>query len=123
MAVDSIIARPTKRVRVIVAEASGCCASDVRAVATARPSPRAGHMQPTPVVRPAVAIEATAMTVLLSMMGPLVASVPVSRGGRGLWLGGGLGPAHDGCGGDVDRRQHAEDVGLDHAGQQAERRH
>ena len=38
MANDSIIARPTNNVRVIVAEASGCCASEVRAVATARPS-------------------------------------------------------------------------------------
>ena len=30
----------------MVAEASGCCASAVRAVATERPSPRAGAMQP-----------------------------------------------------------------------------
>ena len=67
MAVDSIIARPTKSVRVIVAEASGCCASEVRAEATDRPSPRAGIMQPTLVVKPAVTIEATAMIVMLSM--------------------------------------------------------
>ena len=38
MAVDSIIARPTNRVRVIVAEASGCCASELSAVATAFPA-------------------------------------------------------------------------------------
>ena len=42
MASDSIIARPTNNVRVMVAEASGCCAREVRAVATARPSPSAG---------------------------------------------------------------------------------
>src|ERR1700722_4277969 len=87
MAVDSIIARPTNRVRVIVAEASGCWASEVRAVATARPSPRAGHMQPMPVVRPAVAIEVTAMRVLLSIRSPLVADVVNSELRRGLGLG------------------------------------
>src|ERR1035441_2848649 len=68
MAVDSIIARPTNRVRVMVAEASGCCASEVRAVATARPSPSAGHIQPMLVVRPAVTIEATAMRGMLSII-------------------------------------------------------
>ena len=62
MANDSIIARPTNKVRVIVAEASGCCAREVRAVATARPSPSAGHMQPMPMVMPAVAIDTTATT-------------------------------------------------------------
>src|ERR1022692_4123700 len=87
MANDSIIARPTNNVRVIVAEASGCCASEVSAVATARPSPRAGHMQPMPVVRPAVAIDATAMRVLLSMGSPFVAEVAISMAGRGLGLG------------------------------------
>jgi hypothetical protein len=65
--VDSIIARPTKSVRVMVAEASGCWASAVSAVATARPSPRAGAMQPMLVAKPAVVIEATAMRVMLSI--------------------------------------------------------
>ena len=90
MAVDSIIARPTNRVRVIVAEASGCCASAVSAVATERPSPSAGAMQPMPVVRPAVTIEATAMRVMLSMVCPLFGSLSfqVGRGaGAGLVLG------------------------------------
>ena len=64
---DSIIARPTNRVRVMVAEASGCCASAVSAVATDFPSPRAGAMQPTAMVRPAVMIEATAMRVMGSI--------------------------------------------------------
>ena len=66
-----VIARPTNNVRVIVAEASGCCAREVRAVAKARPSPRAGHIQPMPVVMPAVAIDTTATTVTLSIRDPL----------------------------------------------------
>ena len=44
---DSIIARPTNKVRVMVAEASGCCASELNAVETARPSPSAGPMLPS----------------------------------------------------------------------------
>src|SRR5271154_2150454 len=71
MAVDSIIARPTNRVRVMVAEASGCCASEVSAVATARPSPSAGHIEPMPIVRPDVAIDTKATRVLLSIGSPL----------------------------------------------------
>ncbi len=67
MAIDSIIARPTNSVRVMVAEASGCCASALSAVATYRPSLSAGATHPTPIVRPAVTIEATAMTVMLSI--------------------------------------------------------
>src|ERR1017187_231835 len=89
MAVDSIIAKPTNRVRVMVAEASGCCASAVSAVATERPSPNAGHMQPMPVVRPAVAIEATAMRVMLSIICSLFVSLllfQVLGTGSGLGL-------------------------------------
>ena len=62
IAVDSIIAKPTNRVRVIVADASGCCASDVIAVATARPSAKAGPIVPKPVVRPAMMIETIAIS-------------------------------------------------------------
>src|SRR4029077_4381143 len=103
-AVDSIIASPTNRVRVIVAEASGCCANEVIAVATARPSPSAGPAQPMPVVRPAVTIEATAMKVPLSM-GVLVRRAYPS-----------------GCR-DVYRGKNAEDIGLNHARKQAQRGH
>ena len=67
MAVDSIIARPTNRVRVMVADASGCCASALSAVATDRPSPSAGAMHPMLIVRPAVMIEATAIRVMSSI--------------------------------------------------------
>src|SRR5471030_613752 len=118
MAVDSIIASPTNSVRVMVAEASGCCASAVSAVATARPSANAGPMQPKPVVRPAMAIEATAMMVMLSM-GCLLSSGSRSRC-RGCDVGAIV--AVDG-GRQIDRREDAEDVGLHHPGQQAQRRH
>src|SRR5664280_3046185 len=114
MAVDSIIAKPTNSVRVMVAEASGCCASAVSAVATARPSASAGPMVPKPVVRPAMMIEATAMSVWLSMS---FSGCDVKDSGlrRGL--------LRSDRRGDVDRRQDAEDVGLDHAGEQAEQGH
>jgi hypothetical protein len=72
MAVDSIIAKPTNSVRVIVAEASGCCASEVSAVATDRPSLSAGIMHPMLVAKPAVTIEAMATEVVLSIWCPLV---------------------------------------------------
>ena len=65
------MAMPTNNVRVMVAEASGCWASAVSAVETERPKPSAGHIQPMPMVRPAVAIEAMAMSVMLSMVSPL----------------------------------------------------
>ena len=87
MAMDSIIARPTNRVRVMVAEASGCCASELSAVATARPSPSAGPILPTPVVRPAVTIEATAMRVMLSIVCPFVVSLLFQVLGAGSGLG------------------------------------
>src|ERR1700690_511654 len=51
----------------MVAEASGCWAREGRAVATARPSARAGPIVPKPVVTPAITIDATAMTVVWSM--------------------------------------------------------
>ena len=47
MAIDSIIARPTNKVRVMVVAASGCCASELKAVETARPSPSAGAILPS----------------------------------------------------------------------------
>src|SRR5664279_5579119 len=75
MAVDSIIARPTNRVLVMVADASGCWASDVSAVATALPSASAGPIVPKPVVMPAMTIDATAMMVMLSMVCPLAGSL------------------------------------------------
>jgi hypothetical protein len=63
MARDSIIARPTNRVLVIVAEASGCCASELNAVETACPSPIAGAITPMLIVNPEVTIDATAIIV------------------------------------------------------------
>src|SRR5665213_1709071 len=116
MAVDSIIARPTNSVRVMVAEASGCCAKDVRAVATARPSASAGPIVPKPVVRPAVIIETIAMRVMVSMVGP-------SLVWNGLWFRRWLGFGRARGSRDVNRRQDAKNVGLHHAGEQTESGH
>src|SRR5476649_2121606 len=86
---DSIIARPTNKVRVIVASASGCCARELNAVATERPSPSAGPILPRAIVRPAVTIEAIAMSVMLSMLRPFVIGF-FSIFGLGLGFGSGL---------------------------------
>src|ERR1017187_4081081 len=90
---DSIIARPTNKVRVIVVAASGCCASELNAVATARPSPSAGPILPRAIVRPAVTIEAIAMSVVLSMVRPFVVGVLFQFSGFGAALASGLGSA------------------------------
>src|SRR5450759_2449264 len=110
MATDSTIARPTNKVRVIVAAASGCCASAVNAVATARPSPSAGPILPNAMVIPAVTIDATAIMVVLSMAFPFVDEVHASRCYIGFRLGltGARGSR------DVNRCQDTEDVGLHH---------
>src|SRR5674476_1707961 len=108
---DSIIARPTNKVRVIVVAASGCCASELNAVATARPSPSAGPILPKAIVRPAVTIEAIAMSVILSMVHPFVVGVVVSVLGSWLRLADTRGSR------DVNRSQDTEDVSLHHAGQ------
>src|SRR5277367_5717690 len=116
MATDSIMARPTNRVRVMVAAASGCCARELNAVATARPSPRAGPTLPRAIIRPAVTIEAIAMSVMLSMGSPDA----VGRHASSLFIGTAPGCALTRGGRDVDRGQDAENVGLHHAGEQPE---
>jgi hypothetical protein len=68
MAVDSIMAKPTNNVLVIVGAASGCCAIELNADATDLPSLNAGNMHPMPVVRPEVTIDATAIRVVLSIL-------------------------------------------------------
>jgi hypothetical protein len=62
------MARPTNSVLVIVGAASGCCATDCKAEATAFPSLKAGNMQPIPVVKPAVIIETIAIVDMLSIL-------------------------------------------------------
>src|SRR5665811_1385901 len=119
MAVDSIIARPTNSVRVMVAEASGCWASEVSAVATDFPSPSEGPMTPMAMVKPAVTIDATAIIVMLSMVSPLVVVVDASLLCFGLWFGRWFGLADSRGSRDVNRGQNTEDVGLHHAGQQS----
>src|ERR1700685_3687560 len=121
MAVDSIMARPTNSVRVIVEDASGCCARELSAVETALPSPSAGPSTPKPVVMPAVTIDATAMMVLLSKVPPSVEPSDASLRRRCAGLG--LRSAGAGCSGDINRRENAEDVSLHHAGEQTQQRH
>jgi hypothetical protein len=67
IAVDSIMASPTKRVLVIVFEASGCWASEVNAEDIERPSAKAGSIHPIEVVNPAVIMETIPMTVVVSI--------------------------------------------------------
>lgn len=68
MAVDSIIARPTNKVRVMVGAASGCCAIASNAVETERPSAMAGIIHPMEVVSPAIIIVVIAIQVELSII-------------------------------------------------------
>src|ERR1039458_2924908 len=111
---DSIIASPTNKVRVIVDAASGCCASELKAVATARPSPSAGPILPRAIVRPAVTIEAIAMSVILSMLHPFVVGVGVSVLCPWLRLARARGSR------DGNRGQDTEYLRLHHAGQPCE---
>src|ERR1035438_9349152 len=111
MAVDSIMAKPTNKVRVMVAEASGCWANEVSAVATALPSARAGPMQPKPVVMPAMTIDATAIIVMLSTVFSFSCRSSCWNGFQGRSFG-----LTDPRGGrDVNRCQDAENVGLHQA--------
>src|ERR1700683_3088250 len=108
MAMDSIIASPTKSVRVIVGAASGCCARALSAVDTARPWPIAGPKTPTPMVIPAVIIEAAPIRVALSIQMSLCCRAGFAAVGS--------------CR-DVNRRQNAKNVCLDHTGQKTEGAH
>ena len=110
MAVDSIIAKPTNKVRVMVEDASGCCAIEFSADETDRPSPNAGIMHPMPVVNPAVMIDATAIKVVLSMLNvfdfQFICWFTVLCCGRYIHCG-----------------QYAKDVSLHHSGQHAKDAH
>src|ERR1035438_7064965 len=116
---DSIIASPTNKVRVMVEEASGCWASAASAAATALPCASAGPMAPNPVVIPAMTIDATATIVMLSTVSPLCCDRSYCSALNRL----GLGLADSSSGRDVHSRQDAEDISLHHAGQLAEQRH
>src|SRR5690554_5494309 len=111
MAEDSVIARPMKSVREMTGAASGCWASAPIARETAQPSPMAVIGAPMPTVAPAMMIEIMPISSRLSTGDSsfLVVVRPaelflVGAGGRG----------------DVDQRQDRENVGLDHADQQAQ---
>jgi hypothetical protein len=68
IAIDSIIARPTNKVRVRVDAVSGCWAIELNADITARASPKAGLILPIAIVSPAVMMEAAPINVILSMV-------------------------------------------------------
>jgi hypothetical protein len=126
MAVDSIIASPTNNVRVIVAEASGCWASELRASATALPSLNAGPIVPKPVVIPAVIIDAIAIIVMLSIHISFCYSLALM-----LYLGFRLKPGFSLRLGltdprgrrNVNRCQNAENIGLHHTRKKTEHSH
>lgn len=61
------MARPTNNVLVMVGEASGCWAKELKAVDTALPSASAGPMVPKPVVIPAMIIDTIAIVAILSI--------------------------------------------------------
>jgi hypothetical protein len=67
MAVDSIMARPTNKVQLIVDASSGCWAIAVMAREIAIPSPIPGPIEPMPIVIPDATMEATAIQVVESM--------------------------------------------------------
>lgn len=62
------MARPTNNVLVMDEAESGCCAMELKAEATARPSPSAGPILPSPIQMPADMIDAAAVNVMLSII-------------------------------------------------------
>src|SRR5450759_1123870 len=112
---DSIIASPTNRVRVMVVAASGCWASELSADATARPSPSPGPIPPIAMVSPAVTMEAIAMRVILSMVVSFRCHYAIRFDSSFF--------TRPRCRRDVDRGEDTEYVCLHHAGQQAEQGH
>ena len=68
IAIDSIIARPTKSVRDIVPASSGCWAIELNAVEIALASPSAGAIDPIAIHAPDVMIEITPTIVTLSIL-------------------------------------------------------
>ena len=68
IASDSSIANPTNNVRVIIWPASGCCAIELKAEEIDLPWPKAGIIQPIPVVIPAIIMETIAIKVELSIL-------------------------------------------------------
>src|ERR1700683_4662937 len=98
----------------MVAEASGCWARELSAVATAFPSASAGPMVPKPVVMPAMTIDATDNSHAIHIY-LLLFSCSCFDTSCGLRLG----LIRSRSGRDVNRCQDAENVGLHHAGEQA----
>src|SRR5271157_159823 len=64
---DSTIARPTNRVRVMLLASSGCCAIALKALDSAQPSPIAGPIEPIAMVIPATIMETMPMVSTLAI--------------------------------------------------------
>ena len=121
IAVDSIIARPTNKVRVIVDGGVGLLRQrGQRSCNSAALLPSAGPMVPKPVVMPAMTIDATEIIVILS---PWLSICCPSSCFNPLHRVPGLGLRTPRRGRDVNRCEDAEDVGLHHAREQTERCH
>src|ERR1019366_427721 len=106
MAIDSIIARPMKSVRLIVPASSGCWAMEPSACAMAFASPSAGPMEPIAMHRAAAAMDVIPMMPTLSINPPSAFFLPALHRGR-----------------DVDHSQDRENVGLNHPGEQPQGLH
>src|ERR1041385_7758687 len=103
---DSIMANPMKRVRLIVLDASGCWAREVKAAMMARLSPKAGAMAPIAIVRLAAAMEVM----------PIIVELSIGLSIR-MYCFFSLIP---GCGCNENGRQNSEDVRLDDACEQVQ---
>src|ERR1035437_7575302 len=102
MAMDSIMASPINRVRLIVPASSGCWAMELRACAMALPSPRAGAIDPMAMHRAAATIDVLPISVTLFMFRSFLVELRLDSGG------------------DIHRRQNGKDIGLNQAHQQPE---
>src|SRR5208282_4020564 len=105
MAMDSIIASPINRVRLMVPASSGCWAMELSACTMAFASPRAGAIDPMAMHRAAATIDVMPIIVTLFMFRSSQVELRLDGGG------------------DINRRQDGKEVGLNQARQQAERLH
>src|SRR6056297_1882332 len=104
------MAKPTNRVLEMVLASSGCCAMERSAWDTALPSPMAGAMEPTAMVRPAITMDTIPIKLAESMLcllchGSRVAVLFLAFRRRRR---------------DVDDGQYGENIRLDDARQQSQ---
>ena len=111
MAIDSIIARPMKSVLEMDPDSSGCWAMATSAWETARPSARAGPIEPTQMQNAEETIDTEAIKVVLSIQD----SFKINSIQQDLILI----PSHSSA--DHNRSQHGKNIGLYLANQQFQR--